>query len=180
MFSGGAVYRHRNSCLAKARQLAADGKTGASSLRPSDFISQAIRSMNMQPHSAACASTAMPSLRIRRKTDGAKAARRCQLQLRIVRSAAQRPVTALPSSASLMPTGQFEAICFSDTLNAAREMLEPGTSVIVSVEADVEGEEVKLRLQGVEALDKAAAAVVQGVQIFVRDAAPCRVHRQAT
>jgi DNA polymerase III subunit alpha len=70
------------------------------------------------------------------------------------------------------PTGQFEAICFSDTLSAARDMLEPGTSVIVSVEADVEGEEVKLRLQGVEALDKAAAAVVQGVQIFVRDAAP--------
>jgi DNA polymerase III subunit alpha len=70
------------------------------------------------------------------------------------------------------PTGQFEAICFSDTLNAARELLEPGTSLIVSVEADVEADEVKLRLQGVEALDKAAAAVVQGVQIFVRNAAP--------
>jgi DNA polymerase III subunit alpha len=70
------------------------------------------------------------------------------------------------------PTGQFEAICFSDTLNAARDLLEPGTSVIVSVEADVEGDDVKLRLQGVEALDKAAAAVVQGVQIFVRDAVP--------
>ena len=70
------------------------------------------------------------------------------------------------------PTGQFEAICFSDTLTAARELLEPGTSLIVSVEADVEADEVKLRLQGVEALDKAAAAVVQGVQIFVRDAGP--------
>jgi DNA polymerase III subunit alpha len=70
------------------------------------------------------------------------------------------------------PTGQFEAICFSDTLNAAREMLEPGTSVIASVEADIEGEEIKLRLQGVEALDAAAAKVVQGVQIFVRDASP--------
>jgi DNA polymerase III subunit alpha len=70
------------------------------------------------------------------------------------------------------PTGQFEAICFADTLNAARDLLEPGTSVIVSVEADVEADELKLRLQGVEALDKAAAAVVQGVQIFVRDAAP--------
>lgn len=68
--------------------------------------------------------------------------------------------------------GQFEAICFSDTLQAAREMLEPGTSLIVSVEADVEGDDVKLRLQGVEALDKAAAAIVQGVQIFVRDAGP--------
>ena len=70
------------------------------------------------------------------------------------------------------PTGQFEAICFSDTLNAARELLEPGTSVIVSVEADIEADELKLRLQGVEALDKAAAAVVQGVQIFIRDATP--------
>ncbi len=70
------------------------------------------------------------------------------------------------------PTGQFEAICFSDTLNAARELLEPGSSVIVSVEADVEADEVKLRLQGVEALDKAAAAVVQGVQIFLRNAVP--------
>jgi DNA polymerase III subunit alpha len=29
-----------------------------------------------------------------------------------------------------------------------------------------------LRLQGVEELDKAAAAVVQGVQIFIRDAIP--------
>ncbi len=70
------------------------------------------------------------------------------------------------------PTGQFEAICFSDTLNAARDLLEPGTSVIVSVEADLEGEDLKLRLQGVEGLDAAAAKVVQGVQIFVRDATP--------
>ncbi|MFO1033736.1 MAG: DNA polymerase III subunit alpha [Hyphomicrobiales bacterium] len=70
------------------------------------------------------------------------------------------------------PTGQFEAICFSDTLNAARDMLEPGTNVIARVEADVDGEDVKLRLQSVELLDKAAAAAVQGIQIFVRDAAP--------
>jgi DNA polymerase III subunit alpha len=70
------------------------------------------------------------------------------------------------------PTGQFEAICFSDTLNAARDLLEPGKSIIISVEADVEADEVKLRLQGVEELDKAAAAVVQGVQIFIRDAIP--------
>jgi DNA polymerase III subunit alpha len=67
------------------------------------------------------------------------------------------------------PTGQFEAICFSDTLNAARELLEPGASLIVSVEADVEGDDIKLRLQGVESLEKAAASVAQGVQIFVRD-----------
>ncbi len=70
------------------------------------------------------------------------------------------------------PTGQFEAICFSDTLAAARDLLEPGKAVIARVECDVEGEEVKLRLQGVEVLDKAAAAIVQGLTIFVRDTKP--------
>jgi DNA polymerase-3 subunit alpha len=70
------------------------------------------------------------------------------------------------------PTGQFETICFSDTLAACRDMLEPGNAVIARVEADVEGEEVKLRLQGVEMLDKAAAQMVTGLEIFVRDAKP--------
>ena len=70
------------------------------------------------------------------------------------------------------PTGQFEAICFSDTLAAARDLLEPGKAVIARVECDVEGEEIKLRLQGVEVLDKAAATIVQGLTIFVRDGNP--------
>jgi DNA polymerase-3 subunit alpha len=70
------------------------------------------------------------------------------------------------------PTGQFEAICFSDTLAACRDLLEPGKAVIARVEADVDGEEVKLRLQGVEVLDRAAAQIVQGLTIFVRDAKP--------
>ena len=68
------------------------------------------------------------------------------------------------------PTGQFETIVFSDTLNAVRELLEPGKAVIARVEADVDGEDIKLRLQGLEVLDKAAAAIVQGIEIFVRDA----------
>ena len=70
------------------------------------------------------------------------------------------------------PTGTFEAICFSDTLAAARDLLEPGKAVIAYVECDVEGEEVKLRLQRVEILDKAAATIVQGLTIFVRDVKP--------
>ena len=69
-------------------------------------------------------------------------------------------------------TGQFEAICFSDTLITCRDMLEPGTSVIARIEADIDGEEIKLRLHGVELLEKAAAAAVQGIQIFIRDEKP--------
>jgi DNA polymerase-3 subunit alpha len=70
------------------------------------------------------------------------------------------------------PTGQFEAICFADTLIAARDLLEPGKSVVIRVEAEFEGEEVKLRLNGVEALDQAVASVVQGIKIFIRDDKP--------
>jgi DNA polymerase-3 subunit alpha len=70
------------------------------------------------------------------------------------------------------PTGQFEAICFSDTLALTRDLLEPGKAVIARVEADVEGEDVKLRLQGVEILDKKAATMISGLTIFVRDAKP--------
>ena len=69
-------------------------------------------------------------------------------------------------------SGQFEAICFSDTLMQYRDLLEPGKAVIARMEADVDGEDIKLRLQGVEQLDKAAAQVVQGIQIFVRDVKP--------
>jgi DNA polymerase III subunit alpha len=68
------------------------------------------------------------------------------------------------------PTGQFETVVFSDTLNAVRDLLEPGKAVIARVEADVDGEEIKLRLQGLEVLDQAAASIVQGIEIFVRDA----------
>ena len=70
------------------------------------------------------------------------------------------------------PTGQFETVVFSDTLNEVRDMLELGRAFVVKVEADVDGEDVKLRLQGLEPLDKAAASVVQGIQIFLRDASP--------
>jgi DNA polymerase-3 subunit alpha len=69
-------------------------------------------------------------------------------------------------------SGQFEAVCFSDTLAVSRELLEPGRAVIAQVEADLDGEEVKLRLQSVEALDKAANAVSMGLSVFVRDVAP--------
>ncbi len=69
-------------------------------------------------------------------------------------------------------TGQFEAVCFSDLLHDARALLEPGQQVVIRVEAEMDGETSKLRLQSVEALDQAARNIVQGVQIFVRDAAP--------
>ena len=70
------------------------------------------------------------------------------------------------------PTGQYECVCFAETLNNCRDLLEAGKPLMVRVEADVEGEEIKLRLQGVELLDAKADNVVQGLKIFVSDASP--------
>ena len=55
------------------------------------------------------------------------------------------------------PSGQFEAVIFSDTLAQARDLLEPGTPVLLTVEAERDGESVKLRVQHLEALDRPRA-----------------------
>ncbi len=65
------------------------------------------------------------------------------------------------------PTGQFEAICFSETLNEARELLEPGSKVIVSVEATAEDDDVRLRVVKVEGLESKAASIGQGLMIHL-------------
>ena len=64
-------------------------------------------------------------------------------------------------------TGQFEAVIFSDTLAVCRDLLEPGTPVIISVEAERDGETVKMRIQGLESLDKAAASVPRNVKLIL-------------
>jgi DNA polymerase-3 subunit alpha len=64
-------------------------------------------------------------------------------------------------------TGQFEAVIFSDTLAASRDLLEPGTPVIVSVEAERDGETMKMRVQSIEELDKAASAVPRNLKLVL-------------
>jgi DNA polymerase III subunit alpha len=65
-------------------------------------------------------------------------------------------------------TRQFEAVIFSDTLDACGELLTPGQVVLISVEAERDGDTVKCRVQGLEALDKAAANIQQSLK-FVLD-----------
>lgn len=67
------------------------------------------------------------------------------------------------------PTGQFEAVVFSDVLANVRDLLEPGSAVILVVEADCDGDDVKLRLQNVSAVDGAVEKVQTGLRIFVHD-----------
>jgi DNA polymerase III subunit alpha len=67
------------------------------------------------------------------------------------------------------PTGQFEAVVFSEALAASRSLLEPGTPVLLDVEAEADGETVKVRVQRIASLDRAAEARHDGMKIYVED-----------
>jgi DNA polymerase III subunit alpha len=67
------------------------------------------------------------------------------------------------------PTGQFEAVVFSEALSASRSLLEPGTPVLLDVEAEADGETVKVRVQRIASLDRAAEARHDGMKIYVED-----------
>ena len=54
------------------------------------------------------------------------------------------------------PTGLYEVTVFSDTLEASRDLLEPGKTVVLTVEATLEGETLKLLARAVQAVDAVA------------------------
>jgi DNA polymerase-3 subunit alpha len=70
------------------------------------------------------------------------------------------------------PTGHYEAIVFAEGLQQYRDLLEPGSPVLLRLTAEAQGEEVRARIQTVEALDRAAAKVQKGLRVFLRDEAP--------
>ncbi|KPU84473.1 DNA polymerase III subunit alpha [Marinosulfonomonas sp. PRT-SC04] len=66
------------------------------------------------------------------------------------------------------PTGLYEVTVFSDTLEAAGDLLEAGTNVVLSVEATMEGEQLKLLARGAQPIDSVAAeAGTMGLRVFV-------------
>ncbi|GAC1560723.1 MAG: DNA polymerase III subunit alpha [Beijerinckiaceae bacterium] len=69
-------------------------------------------------------------------------------------------------------SGQYEAILFNETLNQYRDVLEKGAAVLVSVQASVDGEDIRTRIQTVEPLEQAAARIQKGLRIFLRDTKP--------
>jgi len=70
------------------------------------------------------------------------------------------------------PTGAYEAVIFSEGLAEYRDLLEPGTAVLLFLSAEVQGDEVRARIQSAEPLDAAAANLHKGLRVFLRDGAP--------
>ena len=65
------------------------------------------------------------------------------------------------------PTGLYEVTVFSDTLEAARDILEVGRNVVLTVEATLEGETLKLLARAAQPVDSVANTA---------EAADLRVH----
>ncbi|MBI2716478.1 MAG: DNA polymerase III subunit alpha [Rhizobiales bacterium] len=70
------------------------------------------------------------------------------------------------------PTGHYEAVIFSEGLAEYRDLLDPGTAVLLFLSAEVQGDEVRARIQSAEPLDAAAANLHKGLRVFLRDGAP--------
>jgi DNA polymerase-3 subunit alpha len=61
---------------------------------------------------------------------------------------------------------------FSEGLQQFRDLLEPGTAVLLSLSAEVQGDDVRARIQMVEPLDQAAAKLSKGLRVFLRTEQP--------
>ena len=70
------------------------------------------------------------------------------------------------------PSGQYEAVLFPEALNLYRDLMEKGACLLIGVQANVDGEDVRTRIATVEPLDIAAARHQKGLRVFLRDPAP--------
>ncbi|MGC1465344.1 MAG: DNA polymerase III subunit alpha [Pseudolabrys sp.] len=70
------------------------------------------------------------------------------------------------------PTGHYEAVIFSEGLAEHRDTLEPGTAVLLFISAEVQGDDVRARIQSVEPLDAAAANLHKALRVFLRSETP--------
>jgi DNA polymerase-3 subunit alpha len=70
------------------------------------------------------------------------------------------------------PSGHYEAVIFSEGLAQLRDLLEPGTALLLTVAAELQGEDVRVRIQNCERLDALTARSHKGLRIFLRSPEP--------
>ncbi len=68
-------------------------------------------------------------------------------------------------------SGEFEVTVFSETLNAARDMLEPGTLVLAGVTVEERDGDARFTCETLRSLDAAAAATVSQLRVSVTSSA---------
>jgi DNA polymerase-3 subunit alpha len=68
-------------------------------------------------------------------------------------------------------SGGIEVTVFSEVLNAARDLIKPGAMLILTTTAKTEGEALRLTVEDVEPLDRAAAQAGEGMRVWLEGTA---------
>ncbi|MGH2342416.1 DNA polymerase III subunit alpha, partial [Segnochrobactraceae bacterium EtOH-i3] len=68
------------------------------------------------------------------------------------------------------PSGQYEAVLFSEALNQFRDKLEPGAAVVLLVGAEEREEGVSVRIQSVQSLEDEVKGLARAMRVFVDEA----------
>ncbi|KQV34428.1 MULTISPECIES: DNA polymerase III subunit alpha [unclassified Rhizobium] len=71
-------------------------------------------------------------------------------------------------------SGQFEAVLFSEALNQFRDLLEPGKSLVMTVQAEERPEGIGLRIQTLQSLEERSLQMQKALRVYVRDSGPLR------
>lgn len=64
-------------------------------------------------------------------------------------------------------TGEFEVTAFSETLDNSRDLMEPGTLVLVSATVEDRDGDVRFTCEGMRSLDKAAASAASQLRVSI-------------
>ncbi len=131
------------------------------SAHPLDEYAKALKRLNVQSYKEVVASVRKGA------TAGRVAGTVTSRQERKTRTGGKIGIVQLSDA-----TGQYEVVLFTETLVAYREMLEPGSSVIVTVSAEDRPEGISLRVQSVQSLEREAERMQSSMRVFMRDASP--------
>jgi DNA polymerase-3 subunit alpha len=75
-------------------------------------------------------------------------------------------------------SGVFEIVVFSETLAAHRELLEPGTPLLLTVDVRLDPDNTRLTAQAIQGLEAAAAQTSVGLKVYLNDSGPIPSLRQ--
>ena len=69
-------------------------------------------------------------------------------------------------------SGVYEVTVFSEVLAAARGLLDAGAPLLITAEARIEEDNIRLTAEDIRPLDKAVARAAGGLRVFIRDEVP--------
>ncbi len=77
------------------------------------------------------------------------------------------------------PTGIFEVMIFSETLNASREHLEPGNALLLTIEAEIKEDQLRFLSTKIQPLEQALEGKIHAIDIHLSSSAPASIIKEA-